>query len=243
LRAERIGAAPDKFAVVLNGVPVRRAAAAVSTGNRLSSRKTYGIDPAGMVIGSVVRLVEGKGLEDLVRAFAIVVRQVPADLLLVGDGPLRQDLEALGTTLHISDKVHLVGHHDDPSPLLDAMDVFALAVPEGSMSIALLEAMGRGVPPVITFCGPEEAVIDDETGLAAPPSDPEGLARVLLRATRDGDLRARLAEAAAAHVAKHFSVGRVADDLLDVYDAAAAGTIPQRLRFDAPPNPRPGDRL
>jgi L-malate glycosyltransferase len=240
LRAERMGAAPEKFAVVQNGVPVRAAAPAESSDNRRSIRTRYGIDEAAMVIGGVVRLVEGKGLHDLVRAFAVVAGQIPADLLLVGDGPLRQDLELLGVTLNISEHVHFVGQHDDPYPFLDAMDLFALAVPDGSMSIALLEAMGRGVPPVITFWGPEEAVIDNETGLAAPPNDPDGLAQVLLRAARDGALRGRLAAAATAHVARHFSVSRVADDLLELYEAAGAGTIPERLRFDAPPNPRPG---
>jgi hypothetical protein len=65
---------------------------------------------------------------------------------------------------------------------------------------------------------------------------------VLLRGTRDAALRSRLAAAAAAHVARHFSVQRVADDLLEIYNSAKTGTVPISLRFDAPPNPRPGDR-
>jgi glycosyltransferase involved in cell wall biosynthesis len=138
--------------------------------------------------------------------------------------------------------MHLVGHRSDPQPFLEAMDIFVLAVPEGSMSIALLEAMAQQLAPVITFCGPEEAVLPEETGLAAPPNDPEGLARVLLRGTRDAALRARLASAAAAHVRTHFSVQRVADDMLEVYSSAMIGQVPLGLRFDGPPDARPGDR-
>jgi glycosyltransferase involved in cell wall biosynthesis len=195
-----------------------------------------------VMIGSVVRLVDGKGLDDLLRAFALLGHDRTETLLLVGDGPLREQLEALSRELGIQDRVYFVGHHADPVPFLDAMDLFVLAVPSGSMSIALLEAMSRGVAPVITFCGPEEAVLPDVTGLEAPPSDPEGLARVLMRGTRDVELRSRLAIAATEHVARHFSIQRVADDLLEIYDGARAGVVPAALRFDAPPNPRPGDR-
>jgi glycosyltransferase involved in cell wall biosynthesis len=244
LRMAEIGAVADRFAVVLNGVPVRDDPAPLKQRQRQSVRATYGIDERAVLIGSVVRLVEGKGLDDLLRAFAVVVRREPAaELVLVGDGPLRATLEALVAELAIGERVHFVGRQDDPRPFLDAMDVFALAVPAGTMSIALLEAMGRGVAPIITFCGPEEAVIDDVTGLGAPPNDPGGLADVLLRAVRDAPLRARLAAAAQAHVVRHFSVQRVARDLLDVYHGAQVGTLPLSLRFDAPPNPRPGDRV
>lgn len=239
LRAARLGAPTERFAVVLNGVPVRAATPEARHRHRDAIRGRYGIDAAAVVIGSVVRLVEGKGLHDLLRAFAVVGRESTSELLLVGEGPLREELELLSRGLGIQDRVHLVGQHDDPYPFLDAMDVFVLAVPAGSMSIALLEAMSRGLPPVITFCGPEEAVIPDETGLAAPPNDPDGLGQVLLRATRDTALRSRLACAAARHVVEHFSVHRVADDLLDIYQSAR---VPHGLRFDAPPTPYPGHR-
>jgi glycosyltransferase involved in cell wall biosynthesis len=232
LRTERLGVAPGKFAVVLNGVPFRNAEPAVQEQHRRTVRAQFDINPAAVVLGSVVRLVDGKGLDDLLRAFAIVRREEPSTmLLLVGDGPLRQDLERLSKSLGTDSNVFFAGQHDDPYPFLDAMDAFVLAVPVGSMSIALLEAMARGLAPVITFSGPEEAVIPEETGLAAPPNDPEGLALVLLRLTRDQALRSRLAAAAASHVARNFSVKRVADELLEIYAAVRRGTVPPRLRF------------
>jgi len=194
------------------------------------------------VVGSVVRLAPGKGLDDLIRAFAIARATVPVRLLLVGDGPLRDELGQTALDLGVSEAVHFAGQRSEPGPFVDAMDVFVLAVPAGSMSIALLEAMARGAPPVITFCGPEEAVIDGETGLGAPPSDPPGLAAVLVRICEDTALRARLAASAAAHVRAHFSVERVADDLLELYASVAQGGVPDRLRADAAPNPRPGQR-
>jgi glycosyltransferase involved in cell wall biosynthesis len=108
------------------------------------------------------------------------------------------------------------------------------------MSIALLEAMARGLPPVITFCGPEEAVIPEETGLCAPPNNPAGLAAALTRLVAEPVLRSRLAASAAEHASRHFSIGRVTDDYLELYRAIEAGQVPPRMRADAPPNARPG---
>jgi glycosyltransferase involved in cell wall biosynthesis len=233
LRAARLGAPADRFAVVLNGVPCATVTPSEQLEHRAAIRARCGLGEDVVVVGSLVRLVEGKGLRDLLHAFAIVAGEVDCktELLVAGDGPLRNELQQLSTRLGVAARVHLVGHQPEPAPFLDAMDVFVLAVPTGSMSIALLEAMARGVTSIITFAGPEEPVIDELTGLTAPPADPPGLARVMRRAVLDTDLRTRLGAAGAAHVRWHYSVKRVADDLLDVYDAAHARRVPPKLRF------------
>jgi len=108
----------------------RRRRPGTATGARF--RRRYGIDPAAVVIGSVVRLVEGKGLHDLLRAFAVVGQQSTAELLLVGGGTIAGGARTPEPQPGMQDRVHLVGQHDDPYPFLDAMDVFVLAVPAGS---------------------------------------------------------------------------------------------------------------
>ena len=240
LRTARIGDVPARHAAILNGIPIQDVAPAERSANRARVRAQLGIGADDVTIGCLVRLVEGKGLDDLLRAFALVRRDRPCRLLLVGGGPMRGELEILARQLGVAPDVHFAGQQGAPLPFLDAMDVFALAVPAGSMSIALLEAMARGLPPVITFCGPEEAVIPEETGLGAPPNNPVGLAAALHRLVADDGLRHRLADAAVAHVRRHFSIARVADDMLDVYRAAPSGRVPDDLRADGRPNPRPG---
>jgi len=242
LRSARIGARPSRHASISNGIPIREVSPVVRATNRARIRAQFEIETDEVAVGCLVRFVEGKGLDDLVRAFAIVRRERRCRLLLVGDGPLRGELEALVRAQGITDSVIFAGQQQEPMPYLDAMDVFALAVPAGSMSIALLEAMARGLPPVITFCGPEEAVIPEDTGLGAPPNDPAGLADALRRYVADDTLRHRLAGSAAAHVRRHFSIARVADDMLEIYAAAPSGAVPPHLRADGPPNPRPGGR-
>jgi glycosyltransferase involved in cell wall biosynthesis len=234
LRQARIGALPNRSAAVLNGVPSGPTPAGVRARNRRRVRAELGLDPGAVVIGSLVRLAEGKGLDDLIHAVAIVRKAVAVELLIVGDGPLRGALERLAQDSSAPEAVHFAGHQAESAAYLDAMDIFALCVPAGSQSIALLEAMSRGLAPVITFGGPEEPVIPEQTGLTAPPQEPAKLAAVLLRLVLDVDLRARLGNAAAAQVEQNFSIRRVADDMLALYGSAAHEGVPAYLRAGCP---------
>lgn len=237
IRQARLPAPPHKVAVVLNGVPEPPSSPVPDPALRRSTRARLGIGDDVVLVGSVVRLAAGKGIPDLIRAFALTRASPPPALVLVGDGPLRAEAESLAHELGVADRVRFAGHQADPVPYLDAMDAFALAVPSGSMSIALLEAMVRALPCVITFGGPEEAVVDEVTGLCASPEDPADLARALQSLIDDPALRRRLSAAAADYVRRQFSVARVANDLLEVYTTARAARLPERLRADRTPAP------
>lgn len=241
LRRERLGMHCRNFAAVLNGVPLPDVVPS-SPPPSTDVRASLGLPDDAVVLGGLVRLAPGKGLEILLRAFAQLSDLADCRLLLVGDGPLREPLQRLAQDLGLGERVLFAGHQSQPEPFLRALDVFVLAVPAGSMSIALLEAMALGVPPVITFCGPEEAVIPGETGLGAAPDDAVSLAVALRALATDAGLRRRLGASAREHVARHFSVSRVADDLLACY-AARERRIPARLSAAAPDDPRPGDLL
>lgn len=242
LRMQRLGAPTGRMAVVINGAPLPQISPAACAANRARIRTQLGLAMDMTVIGSVVRLAPGKGLPTLLKAFAIVAKRHDARLLLVGGGPLEPDVHNMASALSIEDKVVTAGHQPDPGLFVDAMDVFALAVPVGSGSIALLEAMARGKPAVITFGNGEEAVVHEKTGIWAPPEDPDALAAALLGLSSDRDLRERLGQAAARHVSQHYSIGRLVDDLMDVYAAAREGRVPSGLRATDPTNRQPGAR-
>lgn len=242
LRLQRLGAPAPKLAVVLNGAPLPAVSPATCAANRARIRSELGLAATMTVIGSVVRLAPGKGLPTLLKAFAIVQKRLDARLLLVGGGPLEPDVHNMASELGIQDKVVTAGHQPDPGKFVDAMDVFVLAVPIGSGSIALLEAMARGKPAVITFGNGEEAVVHEKTGVWAPPDDPDALAAALLGLSSDPDLRERLGRAAARHVSQHYSIERFVDDLIDVYVTARGGSIPAGLRAADPSDRQPGAR-
>ena len=195
LRIQRLGR-QHNMAVVLNGVPEPQTR--LDDSERAAIRGEWGFREDDVVFGCLVRLAEGKGLDTLLDAFALFASKFPrARLLLVGDGPLKEHLQKRASELGVADAVVFAGFHTQPAPLVQAMDAFVLAVPAGSMSIALLEAMALGVPPIITFGGPEEAVIDGECGFTARPNDPDHLARQMCRLAIDEPLRLRMGDAAA----------------------------------------------
>lgn len=242
LRFERLGGPPSRMAVILNGVPIDRPSLEVRAANSAAIRQELGIDADDFVVGSVVRLAEGKGLFDLLQAAGLLSTPLPWRIMLVGDGPLRERLQAQATELGIGERLILAGHRDDPERFVDGMDLFVLPVPAGSMSIALLEAMARGTPVLITFCGPEEAVIPGVSGYCAPPNAPKELGAAISAVMFDRGRLSEMGERGAAHVSKHFSVARVADDTIAVY-RCARGNLPERLRLGSPPDPLPGERL
>src|SRR5262249_56746103 len=99
-------------------------------------------------------------------------------LVIVGDGPLRESLAGQARTLGVEDSVRFEGTVADVRPVLAAMDVFVLPSRAEGMSNALLEAMAAGRPVVATAVGGNtEVVTDGETGLLVPPANPAAIAR------------------------------------------------------------------
>lgn len=229
-----------RFAAILNGIPLPPLDRAEQAEHRRAVRAQWDIPEDALVYGVTSRLVDWKGVDWTIRAFALLDLPQAAYLLVVGDGPEAGALTELAEHLGVAGQVRFAGYQDAPLAHADAMDVFVSSIPEGSGSIALLEAMSRALPPLITNCGPEEAVIDGESGICSPPRDAEALARAMTRLAGDA-FRAQIGAAARAHLERHFSVERVARDTLEVYRSARRRRVPARLRADGPMNPRPGD--
>lgn len=174
-------------------------------------------------IGTLCRLTEKKGIDDLLRAVALL-RDAPAvEVHIGGQGPLRQSLESLARELGVSDRVHFNGPiaHEDVGAWMRSLDVFALACKtdaNGDMDgipVVLMEAMSQRVPVVSTWLsGIPELVVHEQTGLLARPGDPASLAAELRRLLGDTTLCKRLAGAAVSHVQTEFGQEKNIDRLL-----------------------------
>jgi GalNAc-alpha-(1->4)-GalNAc-alpha-(1->3)-diNAcBac-PP-undecaprenol alpha-1,4-N-acetyl-D-galactosaminyltransferase len=155
---------------------------------------------------TVTRLVEQKGLDVLLRACAKAFRILPSwRLAIVGDGPLRDELESLAAQLGIADRIAWMGHVKDPAPYLRAAEFFVLTSRfEGSPN-ALLEAMAVGLPAVVSDAspGPIELIGGAAAGLVVPVEDVDATAAAILKLAQDADLRGRLGEAAKAMTSGH----------------------------------------
>jgi glycosyltransferase involved in cell wall biosynthesis len=194
---------PDKLALVRCGVSLapRQDAPASPSGPRLR-------------LGTLCRLVEKKGVDDLIRALPLLkAAGCAVDLVIAGEGPLQDRLAALAGESGVADRVQFVGaiRHDEVGAWLRSLDAFAVACKadaNGDMDgipVVLMEAMSQGVPVLSTrISGIPELVIHERTGLLAEPAAPQALADQLRRLFQDADLRARLTGAAATHVEVEF---------------------------------------
>src|SRR5262245_10833508 len=138
-----------------------------------------------------------KRVEAVVDVFARVRRQVPARLLLVGDGPDLGKAQRLAASLGIAQDVVALGEQDPVIPLLSVSDVFLLPSEQESFGLAALEAMACGVPVVASRVGGLPEVVDDGvSGCLHAMDDLDGMARSVIMLLTDAAMHARMAAAA-----------------------------------------------
>lgn len=161
-------------------------------------RGDLGIPDGAPVVGTIANFKAHKGYHLLMEAAAAVRRDVPdARFVLVGQGPLLEDTRRRAAELGIGDAVVFAGYREDAPRVCAAFDVFAIASLNEGLSIALLEAMALGKPPVVTSVGGiPEVVRDQENGILVPPGDPAALAGGIVRLLSDPVLRSEMGEAA-----------------------------------------------
>jgi colanic acid/amylovoran biosynthesis glycosyltransferase len=184
-------------------------------------------DPA--LVLSVARLIEKKGLVDLIEACALLADEsVPLRLELIGDGPMRQELEA--AALRAGIEVSFLGsvpreevvRHYRSAAVFCLPSTVASSGDRDGLPTSVLEAMALGVPVVTTAVnGLAEAVIDGRTGLAVPERSPRDLAEAIRRLVSDPQLAARLSSAARRHVEAHFSLADSASRLQSLFREAS----------------------
>lgn len=210
------GIGPDKVTVIYPGIDVERFA---DVGQRAAVRQELQIPLDTLVVGAVSRLVPEKGLADLMTAMARILREIPnTRLVIVGDGPLRSQLERSITGLGLQGLVHLTGSRRDIPKLLSAMDVFALPSHREGFGMALVEAMAAGLPVVATDVGGIPEVVEHGvTGFVVPPHDIGALSVNILLLLEDSALRAKMGADGRQQVQQRFTARRAAMQTQDLY--------------------------
>ena len=178
----------------------------------------------------VGRLVERKGVEYLIRAFAEVVREVPSELVIVGKGPEDERLHQLTEELNLVQKVHFKGwvSQDELEQLYNQCNVFVLPAiidskgdTEG-LGVVLLEAMSYMKPVVASNLGGITDIVKDrETGLLVNEKDPHGLSEAIKSLLSDPSLAASLGKRGYEHVQKQFSWEKILTQWTSLYGGLA----------------------
>ena len=173
-------------------------------------RQRFAGDESTKLVIHVSNFRPVKRIDAVMEVFARISREVPAKLLLVGDGPELGTAYRLGRELGVSHLVEALGAQEDIIPLLSASDVFLLPSQQESFGLAALEAMACEVPVVASRVGGLPEVIEHGvTGFLHDPTDLDGMADSALMLLRDASLHQRIADAACRHVGEHFCVDLV----------------------------------
>ena len=190
--------------------------------DRASVRAECGISATALVAGHVGSFTPVKNHELLMRSFARLKKQVPdAWLLLVGDGPLRRSMHALGRALDCDDRIVFTGVRHDVPRLMRAMDVFLFPSLSEGLGLVALEAQAAGLPVIASEGVPREVCVIPELMTWVPAATPDAWATAILN-TLSRPRRLTPQEARAVMETSHFNIARSVRALEDIYSSDAA---------------------
>ena len=185
----------EKITVIHNGVSLRRFDP--SRFDRAGVRSELGIGAHDIVIGTVGKLHEGKGVYDLLRAGAGIADRRPVAVLFVGDGPERAGIRREADRMGLGKRVVITGIRHDVERMYAAMDIFVLASTcDEAFGMVIIEAMAMARPVVATTVGGiPELISPGGNGLLVPPADAEALRKAICSLLDDPESAGRIAQA------------------------------------------------
>jgi glycosyltransferase involved in cell wall biosynthesis len=191
-------------------------------------RERFQISLTSPVVFYCGRLAPEKALASLLDAFSLVTQKLPgAFLVLVGDGPLRGDLEKQADDLGLTGKsVRFAGrvNPDEVCSWLKVADVFALVSFSEGFPCSLIEAMSAGLPSVVSEIPANQQLINTgEQGILIHPGDSKAIADALLRLLEHSELRIRMGQAARRTILENYSTNLIADRYEDLFRQTLQG--------------------
>ncbi len=207
---------PKDYVVIRSGIELDRFGHPQV--KREQTREAWGIPIDATLVGTVTRLSAQKAPLDFVIAAAEVLAQHPGVyFMIVGDGPLRDDVESLAAGLGIAEQLIMTGLRRDIPELMAAFDLFVLSSLWEGLPRVLPQAMATGLPLAATAVdGSIEVIEDGVNGLLTPPGEPEMLAVAISRLLEDRELMERMGAINRERVVE-FSATRMVDEIAGLY--------------------------
>jgi len=221
---DEIGSIGDNVTVILNGVDLRRY---VPEADKSEMRKKLGLASESKIIAVVATFKEQKGHRFLIEAASSLGKNFPGlQILLIGDGELRGDLEKQTRDLALNETIKFLGIREDIPDLLSVSDMFVLPSLWEGLPMALVEAMASGLPIVATeVSGSKQAIIPGKTGLLVPPGDVQELEKAISFLLTQPELGEQMGAAARIRAKEEFSAEKQARDHLDLYRRCMAKRV------------------
>lgn len=218
--AEIDGFSAARIELIPNGIDLDRFPPGTDRGEL---RSRIGLDPQRTLIACIARFHPVKDHATLLRAFARVAdAHADADLLLAGDGTLRQELEQLSADLGVSERVHFLGVRRDVADILRAADLFCMTSLSEAASLTILEAMAAELPVVVTAVGGNpELVRDGIDGRLVSRGDDQAVAAALSELIADRESAAAMGAAARVRVVAEFDLDQTIAAYLALFERVA----------------------
>jgi glycosyltransferase involved in cell wall biosynthesis len=215
----RLHVAPaSKFTVVRLGIELDKRVGSDETA-RAATRRLLGVGGDPFVVGWVGRMTAVKRTDVVVRVLSkLVERGVDARLVLVGDGPDRDDLERYAHELGVVRRCLFLGYQEDVARWYNAIDALLLPSVNEGTPVSVIEALAAQRPAVATRVGGTPDVIRDGIdGFLVDPGDGEALAERLAELAHDPQLRAQMGAAGRERVLQRYAVDRLVEDIDRLY--------------------------
>jgi len=209
----------SKIAVIYNGITPLTA----REDRKQELITELGIKSGDVVIGTVARLDAVKNQPMMLQATRALIDQgYKVRLLLVGDGPERENLEAITQQLNLNSAVIFTGFQSKPADYLGLMDIFLLPSFTEGTSMTLLEAMSLGIPTVATRVGGTPEIVENkETGYLVESDDLEAFTRAIKDLLDQPEERKKMGSAAKVRFEQKFSVEKMVDQYQECYGASS----------------------
>lgn len=205
-----LGAPPSRVETIYMGVDTAKFH---PPEDRAPIKEKFGIPAHRLVIGALGRLVPDKRVEDIIRAAAVLSKEIDAHFIVGGEGPQRKRLEMLANRLAL-EEISFLGEVWDSAWFHRLCDIFVLASVREGLSVSLQEAMATGcVPVAVNGFGCLELVSDGDNGFLFPPRDVEGMSEKIMRAASNLYLGKRARKT----IEERFDSEKNADRYVELY--------------------------
>jgi len=213
------GIPAKKVIRIYNGIEIEHYSPQEKSGSRQGISQEFNVGQDTPLIGTIGRLVWQKGFEYLISAIPEILKTFSrTKMLIVGDGPLRDELVALAQKLNVEEHVIFTGFRDDIKDILSAIDVLVVPSLLEGFPMITLEGMAMAKPVIATkIAGIEEQITDGKSGILIPPRDADAIAAAIIRLVTDKKLAQNLGLEARRKVEKEFTVQKMVGETETVY--------------------------
>ena len=211
----------EKVIRIYNGIEIDHYLPIEQNGSREKIRIEFSVENETLFIGAIGRLVWQKGFEYLVQAIPKILNEFPqAKVLVVGEGPLADELKTLARRLKVEENIIFAGFRKDVNKILSAIDILVIPSLLEGFPMITLEGMAMSKPIIATAIdGIKEQIIDGQLGIFIPPRDPYAIADAIIRLGKNKSFAQNLGLEARRTVEEQFTVERMVAETQRVYQS------------------------